>query len=66
MAYHFDEATPHAHLRRVWKYTDRRGYVRIGQDKALRRAGVELPYPGKPEGRYNNSKVMFDAMAREM
>lgn len=66
VAYHFDKATPHAHLRRVWKYTDRRGYVRIGQDKALEKAGVELPYPDKNKGRYNNRKMTFDAMAREM
>ena len=66
VAYHFDEATPHAHLRRVWKYTDRRGYVRIGQDKALEKAGVELPYPDKNKDRYNNRKMTFDAMAREM
>lgn len=66
VAYHFDEATPHAHIRRVWKYTDDRGYVRIGQEEALRRAGVELPYPDKPVGRYNNRKISFDKMAREM
>ncbi|MBQ4447788.1 MAG: hypothetical protein II897_05805 [Clostridia bacterium] len=66
VSYHFDEATPHAHVRRVWKYVDKRGYTRIGQEKALQMAGVELPYPDEHKGRYNNRKISFDNMAREM
>lgn len=63
---HTDEATPHIHLRRVWVYTDKDGNRRIGQNRALQAAGVPLPYPDKPEGRYNNRKMAFDRMARQL
>lgn len=66
LAAHFDEASPHAHLRRVWDYTDTDGLPRLGQNKALEAAGIELPEPDKKIGRYNNRKITFDAMAREM
>ena len=61
---HVDESSPHLHIRRVWDYTDRDGLTRLGQAKALEAAGVELPDPGKPVGRYNNRKMSFDSMAR--
>lgn len=64
IALHVDEASPHLHIRRVWDYTDRDGLTRLGQAKALEAAGVPLPDPSKPVGRYNNRKQTFDAMAR--
>lgn len=64
MALHVDEATPHVHIRRVWDYQDRDGLTRLGQNKALEQAGVELPDPSKPVGRYNNRKMTFDREAR--
>lgn len=64
IALHVDESSPHLHIRRVWDYTDRDGLTRLGQAKALEAAGIELPDPGKPVGRYNNRKITFDAMAR--
>lgn len=64
MALHLDESSPHVHIRRVWDYTDRDGLTRLGQAKALEAAGVELPDPEKPVGRYNNRKMSFDGMAR--
>lgn len=64
-AVHLDEASPHAHIRRVWQYQDASGEWRIGQNKALEAAGVPLPDPSKPEGKYNNRKMSFDAMVRE-
>lgn len=64
IALHVDESSPHLHIRRVWDYTDRDGLTRLGQAKALEAAGIELPNPGKPVGRYNNRKITFDAMAR--
>lgn len=64
MAVHMDEASPHAHVRRVWDYTDKDGLVRLGQNKGLEQAGVPLPEPDKPNGRFNNRKMTFDAMAR--
>ena len=64
IALHADETSPHVHIRRVWDYIDRDGLTRLGQAKALEAAGVPLPDPGKPAGRYNNRKMSFDAMAR--
>lgn len=63
-AIHQDETSPHVHIRRVWDYTDKDGIVRLGQNKALQAAGVDLPHPDKAEGRYNNRKIKFDAMSR--
>ena len=65
IAIHFDEATPHAHIRRVWEYDGRDGRT-IGQDKALEAAGVPLPDPSKPKGRHNNRKMTFDRDMRDM
>ena len=64
-ALHADEATPHIHQRRVWQYHDEDGIMRVGQEKALKEAGVELPFRDKPEGRFNNRKMSFDSMMRE-
>lgn len=65
IAIHFDEATPHVHIRRVWEYEGRDGRT-IGQDKALEAAGVPLPDPSKPKGRHNNRKMTFDRDMRDM
>lgn len=64
-AVHADEQSPHIHMRRVWEYTNERGFRDLGQNQALREAGVPLPDPEKPESRYNNRKMTFDAMMRE-
>lgn len=64
IAMHVDESSPHLHIRRVWDYTDRDGLCRLGQAKALQAAGVPLPDPNKPTGRFNNRKMTFDSMAR--
>lgn len=64
IAVHYDETTPHAHIRRTWDVQSKDGAV-LGQNKALKAAGVPLPDPDKPEGRYNNRKMTFDAMMRE-
>lgn len=64
IALHADETSPHVHIRRVWDYTDRDGLCRLGQAKALQAAGVPLPDPNKPTGRFNNRKMTFDSMAR--
>lgn len=65
-AIHVDEASPHVHIRRVWDYQDKDGLVRLGQNKALKAAGVPLPHPEQPEGRYNNRKITFDQEQRAM
>ena len=61
---HFDETTPHAHIRRVWEHDSKDGRT-LGQDKALEAAGVPLPDPGRAKGRHNNRKMSFDSMMRE-
>lgn len=61
---HFDETSPHTHIRRVWEYEGRDGRA-LGQDKALQAAGVPLPDPGKAKGRHNNRKMTFDAQMRD-
>ena len=65
-AMHFDEKTPHVHERAIIDVKDKDGHFIIAQEKALREAGIELPDPSKPEGRYNNRKIAFDKMRREM
>lgn len=64
IALHVDESSPHLHIRRVWDYTDRDGLTRLGQARALEAAGIPLPDPSKPVGRYNNRKMSFDSLAR--
>ena len=62
---HMDEASYHMQLRRVWQYKDAAGNWQIGQNKALEAAGVELPEPGQPTGKFNNRKITFDRLVRE-
>lgn len=64
VSFHFDESSPHVHIRRVWDYIDKHGVYRLGQNKALQQAGVELPDPSRKTSRYNNRKMTFDAMMR--
>lgn len=63
-ALHLDEATPHIHFRKVWIYEEG-GIKKIGQEKALKQAGIELPNPAEPESQYNNRKMTYDRMMRE-
>lgn len=63
---HLDESTPHAHVRRVWEYRDDDGHLCIGQERALRRAGIPLPDPDKPVGRYNSRKMTVDMEMRRL
>ena len=67
-ALHLDEpeGTPHIHERHVWMFVDEKdGVVKIGQEEALKHAGLELPFPEKPEDRFNNRKMVFDNLMRE-
>ena len=65
-ALHADEAVPHVQNRRVWVYRAEDGSLRIGQEKALEQAGIPLPHPDRPVGRYNNRKMTFDKMVRNL
>lgn len=64
-AIHFDEASPHAHLRGTFSWLDENWIRHLGQDEALKRAGIELPDPSKPRSQYNNRKMAFDRMLRD-
>lgn len=63
-AIHMDESTPHIHIRKVWVY-EKDGIKRIGQEESLRRAGIPLPYPDRPQSKFNNRKITYDRMMRE-
>lgn len=66
-ALHVDEeGAPHIHQRAVWHYRAEDGSLKVGQEKALAAAGVELPDPGTRPSRKNNRKMKFDAMRRQM
>lgn len=65
-ALHFDEATPHCHLRRTIDYIDKDGNNRLGIEKGLEQAGVPLPDPNAPVDKLNNRKITFDKMCREV
>lgn len=64
-AVHVDEASPHAHLRGTFTWWDENNIAHMGQDEALKRAGVDFPNPNKPKSRYNNRKMTFDSMLRD-
>ena len=57
---------PHIHERYVLFWTDAEGIKHTEIDKALEQAGVAVPFPEKEEGQYNNRKMMFDSICREM
>lgn len=64
MAIHYDEASPHAHLRQVYTYKEG-NLTKIGQAKALEQLGIELPDPTKKVGRTNNRKMTLDKNLRQ-
>ena len=65
-ALHLDESTPHIHERHVFDATNQYGEICPMQDKALEELGIQLPDPDKPKSRYNNRKMTFDAICREL
>lgn len=65
LACHFDESTPHCHLRTIWDYEDEDGIIKIGQEKGMEQAGLSLPDPSKKAGRDNNRSMTFTALCRE-
>lgn len=66
MSFQVDEAVPQLHIRRVWQYRNSNGTLCIGQEKALEQAGIQLPDPSKKKDRFNNRKMVFDKIAREI
>ena len=66
IALHQDEqGGAHIHQRRVWIAHDREGYEIVSQSKALLEIGIQRPDLTKPEGRYNNKKMVFSKICRE-
>lgn len=61
----YDGITPHLHERYVLYWTDENGIKHTGIDKALKQAGIGLPFPEVEESRYNNRKMLFDRICRE-
>lgn len=66
-AIHLDEAEGmcHVHARVVMDAQNEKGERVISQNKALEKLGVELPHQDKPQGRFNNRKMAYDAKARK-
>lgn len=63
---HADEATPHVHIRSVWEFDNPTGHKDLGQNKALKQAGISLPDPTKEESRYNNRMITVEKEHREI
>lgn len=66
MALHMDEATPHVHIRRVWISEDEQGNEMVSQSRALKDMDIMIPDGLKPEDRFNNQKMTFSTLEREM
>ena len=66
-ALHLDEATPHIHIRKVWKAEEPDGVYEyfVSQKKALEQMNVERPDPSKKESRYNNAKQTYTNDCRQ-
>lgn len=63
---HTDEATPHIHQRQVYESRDAAGNPVLKQNQALKDAGIPLPDPSKPEGRYNNRMMTVEQAHRQL
>lgn len=57
-------AVPHIHERIVFYYKDG-DVMKTGIDAALRKAGIELPFPKIKEGRDNNRQITFTDICRK-
>lgn len=64
-ALHFDESTPHCHIRAVW-VADGKDGLQVSENKALRELGIQRPNLQQPEGRHNCPKQTFTQQAREI
>ena len=64
-ALHFDESTPHCHIRAVWTAEGKDG-LQVSENQALRALGIQRPDLEQPEGRHNCPKQTFTQQAREI
>ena len=65
-ALHLDETTPHIQERHVFDCEDGYGHRFPQQEKALEMMGIELPDPSKPKSKFNNRKMTFDKICRDL
>ena len=65
IAIHYDELTPHCHIRGVFISKDAFGYDTPNQTKALQEMGFELPNKEEERSQKNNELVSFTAKNRE-
>ena len=63
---HLDETTPHVHERHVFDVVNKYGEIEPRQEKALEAMGISRPKPNEKSGQYNNRKMTFDAICRDM
>lgn len=64
-ALHFDESTPHCHIRAVWTAEGKDG-LQVSENQALRALGIQRPDPEQPEGKHNCPKQTFTRQSREL
>lgn len=64
IAIHYDELTPHCHVRGAFISKDDFGYDVPNQTKALKEMGFSLPNPEEPRGQKNNELIPFTAELR--
>ena len=65
-ALHLDETTPHVHERHVFDMTNNHGEIEPKQEKTLEVMEILLPKPSEKPGKYNNRKMAFDAICRNL
>lgn len=63
-AIHYDESSPHMHLRQIYVYEDVNKTLKLGQNKALEQLGIELPDKNVKASRKNNRKMTLDKELR--
>ncbi len=64
-AMHFDESTPHCHIRAVWTAEGKDG-LQVSENRALKELGIRRPDMEHPEGKHNNPKQTFTQQSREL
>lgn len=56
----------HIHERNIYVAVDKDGNYEVNMTKALEQAGLQRPNPNEKTSRYNNVKMTFDTMCRNM
>lgn len=59
LAEHLDEESGHIHLRYIWQYIDKYGFLDTCMEKALEQMGIERPDLSKPSDHVNNRLQTF-------